>query len=270
MTRPTVIYWPPSGPDAITLVDIAGVQNVADGSFVQLKANNPGLSTGYFSYANIVKDNYQSSLTTSIIRSIKIKYTTPGAVDFIISGIGTPIDASGNPTGLLQPITETIFAGIGVDLILESVNIYTQINSIEVSGSNVTNLSVGYGEFGITSYINVDYNVMAAQINAWSLQFIPNPAAGGMQASVSISLNKPEIPSQIGTIIPHGFLNSARIMDGLNPIFIPAFQLQAPTNQNTVGSINGPPLPYSVIWATITGGTTDALIFTFLQPGLRA
>jgi len=269
MTRPTVIYWPPSGPDAVTLIDIAEVQNVQNGAFVQLKANNPGLSTGYFSYANIVKDNYQSSLTTNIIRSIKIKYTSAANVRFIISGIGTPVDALGNPSGLLKPITETIHSLVGVDTIDQSVNIYTQINSIQIVDSDVTNLSVGYGEFGITSYVKVDYNQIATQINGWSLQFLPNPAAAGMQAAVFMSLNKPEIPSQIGTIIPHGFLNGASIIDGVDPVFIPAFALEAPTTQNVFGTL-GPPIPYSVIWATVTGGTTDSMIFTFLQPGLRA
>jgi hypothetical protein len=263
MTRPTVIYWPPSGPDVNTLIDIAEVQNVANGSFVQLKANNPGLSTGYFSYSNIVKDNYQSSLTTNIIRSIKIKYTSAGLVNFIITGIGTPVDALGNPTGLLQPITETINAIIGVGVIDESQYIYTQINSIQVSGSAVTNLSVGYGSFGITTYVKVDYNRIANMVNGWSLQFIPNPAAAGMEAAVYMSLNTPEMPSKIGTIIPHGLLNGTELA------FIPAFVLEAPTDQNTFGSL-GTPVPYSVIWATITDCTTDAMIFTFLQPGLTA
>lgn len=262
MTRPTVIYWPPSGPDAVTLTGIAAVQDVALDDFVQLKANNPGLSTGYFSYSNIIVDTLSSSLTTNIIRSIKIKSTSAGAVNFTIIGIGTPVDALGNPTGLLRQITEVINGVGGIDTIDESVNIYTQINSIQVSLSAVTNLSVGYGSFGITNYINVDYNRIATQINASSLQFIPDPAAAGLQASVSISLNKPEIPSQIGNIIPHGLINNTEIA------FIPAFRIQAPVNTNTLIFFPGPPIPYSVIWSTITGGTTDSMIFTFLQAGM--
>ncbi len=168
----------------------------------------------------------------------------------------------------MRQITETINGAGGVGTIDQSVNIYTQISSIQVTGRAVTNLSVGYGAFGITNYVNNDYNTTASQFNAWSLQFIPTPAAAGLQASVSISLNKPEIPSQIGTIIPHGLINNVAVA------FIPAFQIQAATNTNVVGSINGPAaaysvLTYSVIWATITGGTTDSMIFTCLQPGIR-
>lgn len=260
MTRPTVIYWPPSGPDAVTLTGIAAVQDVANGAFVQLKANNPGFSTGYFSYSNIVVDTLSSSLTTNIFRSIKIKSTAGGVVTFTISGIGVPVDALGNPTGLLREITEIVNGAGGVDTIDESLYIYSQINSIEVSGNAVTNLSVGYGSFGITNYINNDYNRTAASLNTWSLQFIPNPAVAGLQASVSISLNKPEIPSQVGTILPHGLINGSEVA------FIPAFQLQAPTNTNTFNSALG---ALSVIWATITGGTTDSMIFTYAEPGIR-
>lgn len=265
MTRPTVIYWPPSGPTPTTLTGIAAVQDVALGDFVQLKANNPGLSTGYFSYSNIVVDTLSSSLTTNIIRSIKIKSTAVGAIRFTITGIGTPVDA-GNPTGLLREITEVINGAGGVDTIDESVNIYTQINSIEVTLSAATNLSVGYGSFGITNYVNIDYNRIATQLNSWSLQFIPNPAVAGLQASVSMSLNKPEIPSQIGNIIPHGLINGGGgLVFGEGVAFIPAFQLQAPTPTNARNAEVG---AFAVIWATITGGTTDSMIFTYLQPGM--
>lgn len=252
MSQPSVIYWPPAdGPGFVDAI----VQNqvlVPVGQNVPLQANIPGVSNVY--------------QFDKVIRSINIKSVDDlSAVYFVVSGIGTPVDpADGNPTSILQPLTETI-QGVVPPGVASSANIYSQINSITIRNNagdaDATNFKIGFGAFGITDYVFFDYNRTAAALSSASLQFINHAV---MSAGVYISLNKPETPN-----ISNGVALEPFGIETLPTItFIPAFPVQgvtAPTTTDSIGSFIG---AFSVVWATVLGTTTDSMYFTFVQPGI--
>lgn len=256
MSQPYVTYWPPCVGNEET---IASLQDVEQDNTVVINATKPNVP-GVFNF-------------DKIIRSIIINSTDDiSTAHFIVSGIGTPIDtdpALGNPTQVLGPITEDITGVDGINPI-PSTNIYSQINSITVTGAPATNVFIGFGTFGITDYVFYDYNRIAAPISSLTLQFITDGGLQEISAAVFISLNKPESINISSGPVLEPFGKEAR--EAIPPLiaFIPAFQVIGPNEtKNAINQVLG---PYSVIWARIQGTSQliqDSLYFTVIQQGIQ-
>lgn len=272
MSKPVVIYWPPSTGNFIALT-----QDVEDGEYIVFGnvpnvygPHNPDFSvhdhqsvTGVFKYDRM-------------IRSIFIGSTDDlTGVVFTVSGIGCAVDANGNPTTVLRPITEDI-EDVDADNV-ESEFIYSQINSIAVSGGDATNVDVSYGTFGITNYVNSDYNRIIP-IASVSVQVVGH-IVDGLTYTVNGSLNSPE--STVINYYSEVLLgaDTVPLSSALEPFgvqivggvptqitFLPTFPLIPNTTDET--TFAGASQPFSVIWATVDNTTTDSLYFTVLQQGI--
>lgn len=254
MSQPSVIWWQPCVGNENS---IAALQNVEIGGNVILNSGTPA-TPGTFTYNKMIRS---------------IRFNSPDdltGVTFVISGIGTPVDIpNGNPTQILSPITEDVVGGV---VPVESVNIYSQITSIAIittaGGPAIpaTNLTVGFGTFGITDYVFFGYNRISASLSTFSVQFV---ARDSIQASVYFSLNKIEVPdiSQGGVLVPFGTENGEYIT------FIPAFEPQQPAGpyiSNTVQQILG---AITLVWSSVKDTSlinSDSLYFTFIQPGVSS
>lgn len=258
MSHPCVIYWPPCVGNEQT---IASFQDIAQDSTVVIKATDPNVP-GVFKF-------------DKIIRSINID--SPNDIHnahFIVSGIGTPIDVGidpdlGNPTQVLGPITEDITGVNGLGPV-SSVNIFSQINSITVTGAPATNVIVGFGRFGVTDYVFYDYNRTATAISTATLQFIQAPGLQEINAAIFVSLNKPESVNISSGPVLEPFGKEAREQTPPLDAFIPAFTIVGPHEiaNTTIQPIG----PFSVIWARIQNTSEliqDSLYFTFLQQGIQ-
>lgn|SRR5574338_355269 len=231
MSKPSVIYWAP----AETL--IANEQDVAENGRFQL-ITNVGDYSGAFQYDSVIRSITIESAGSSVGRR------------FLINGIGIIPDSSGNPTTVLGPLEE-IREGDG-DGIVESENLYSKVNYVQVLDDDIDDCSIYYGTFGITQYIFTDYNKSTVQAlsTSYSLEFT-NPSEG-MTAAVYISLTPPETPTNSGGLQPYAFLG---------------FEVSAPTNVNTIGTIDH---GCAVIWAYVEDtGDESSVKFTVLQQGAR-
>lgn len=234
MSKPQVIYWPPSNTDGI-----AAVQSVEEDDNIILKSNTP---SGSFLYNNI-------------IRSIIIDYNAavPEDIEFIIKGKGISVDINGNPTSVVHDITITIDGNVGGNV--ESKEIFTEIYSITVTEGDVSNLSIGYGTFGITQYILNDTNRTGGQLQV-QVQVINRV---NLTAYFDLSLNKPESPDSNGNLIPFGIENGVQVG------FIYILTIAAITSNVAIA------LPcVTNCWLKITDTTTDSLYFTVLQQGTNS
>ena len=224
MSHPCVIYWPPCFGNQQT---IASPQNIAQDNTVVINATNPNVP-GVFKF-------------DKIIRSINIDSNDDiSAAHFIVSGIGTPIDTDpdrGNPTQVLGPITEDI-TGVDGTGPVSSVNIFSQINSITVTGAPATDVIIGFGRFGITDYVFYDYNRIAAPFSVATLQFIDQAV---INAAVFISLNKPESINISSGPVLEPFGKEAREQTPPIIAFIPDFQVIGPhETKNAINPNFGP------------------------------
>jgi hypothetical protein len=269
MSAPSVYYWAPSIVGGLNNGIALNQGPIAVGDNLVLNANTP---YGTFSYINTLTPNTSTSgVSSDIIRSISI--TSPDdntGVTFVISGIGAPVDGSGNPIQIVGPITEQLVGPNNGTA--TSVNIYTIIYSITVTPTNpllpvpATNTSVGYGPNGITDYKFIDYNRNSAIVYGvtYSLQFI-NTA--GLTVNTYGSLNRPQLPNVYGTLDPFGQINgtNAGLINGAQIVFFPAFNFDANITANLY---NANPFGYATFWANVSNTTTDSLYFTILQQGL--
>jgi hypothetical protein len=206
---------------------------ILPGGNLILNSKVPGQPQGAFIFDKVIR---QVQLTSTADTS---------AATFTITGIGSPVDGNGNPTQVLGLISENL-AGPTSILPNESANIYQQVISISANGP-VSNISAGSGPAGITDFVFLNSNSVLGSANC-SLQFVNFNA---ISASVYYSLNKPQIPDpNAGNLISSPFAE---------------FELQAPIQANTFKSI---PVPVAVVWANITGTTTDSINFTVLQQGV--
>jgi len=233
MSSYTVIPWLPALlKDNVPDSSIASGQNTsANNQNLVLNSTVPNLPQGPYIYDRVV-------------RSIIIYCTTNVAC--VVTGIGSPVDTTNkNPTQALGTVTENIT--ITDSISQESDNIYSQILSITVSTA-VNGISAGFGTFGITDYVFLDYNRKIFQANV-QLQFATGDTANG---NVYQSLTKPYI------ITPDGDVNN------FQPI--PAFPVTlTEVNPNQIGTLLS---PVALTWATITGTTTTPIYFTVLQQGI--
>lgn len=251
MSHPSVIYWPPQDTIALT-------QDIANGGKVVF--GNVSGAPGVFKYNNI-------------IRSIIIASSDDiSGVVFTVSGTGADVDADNNPTTVLRPIVEEI-TGINVGE-AESTHIFSQIDSITTTGGAATNVTVIYGLFGITQYVLAGCNRTMSQTVA-SAQVVDGI---GIEYTVYKSYNKPEVPNIVGYKEIDVGVDTVPYSSSLEPFgveivnkrptqiaFIPAFEVIA-TTSDTAHALVG---PSAVVWATITGSTSDSLYFTVLQQGIN-
>lgn len=248
MSSPTVIHWLPGRSNTEAIAKLANnilVANVA-GNII-LNSSVPSLDQGPFIYDKVIRNISLASASNLSGRN------------FTISGIGSPVDGDGNPTQVLAPISEGPFAGPTAGNTIYSANIYSQINSISYkSNAAAGSIKVGFGNYGITDYVFLDYNRI---MFAASLQ-VDYPVHFHSTVSVYQSLNKPQSPN-----IQYGNLNNFQPITAFN--VDPFSEVVAPT----FGDLTS---PSSITWATISSSTeapaqpdTDDIYFTVLQQGIR-
>lgn len=271
MSRPPVIYWPPST-GIIANRQGTVLAPIVVGSNIQLLVTNSN-NGGEFEY-------------NQILRSIDISSTDdlsiPGVI-YEVSGIGCTVapgkDNAGAPvvdsliaTSPLMSIVEQIPAA-GANVRAPSTHVFKEINSVKVLVANATNVIINYGQFGITDYVSGDYNRSALPLSGVGIQFSPSPVVDGIMGSIWMSLNKPYYSNNAGGIAPYGVINGVNTL----PVgqFLPASSLIAPTNHDAMFSVTvaGPPLPFGVAWASVTNANipvplTSSMYFTVLQPGI--
>ncbi len=209
------------------------------------------------------------------VRQIQIN-TPSGAnagLSFFITGIGCPeaqLDTNGNPLGPVnQVISETITnvtPGAGTQ---RSVNIYKQVNSILVSGGNITGtVAVGYGTKGITDPFMCDYNRIDwyATLQA---QFYNGGFLNVLNYVLYFSVTEPyeakyPNPGQ-WSYFPEPPGIDVTLLNSLNTAFSGTY---GQTSQ--LGEI---PSPVTMIWANCDDGgyaIDDTLYLTFTQQGIRS
>jgi hypothetical protein len=228
MSSPKVISWLP-----INNTLIAPSQALTAAGNLQLKSSVPGLPQGAFIFDKVIR---------------QVRLTTTGnlsARTFTITGIGSPVDANGNPTQPVALISEDVTGPTSV-LPTDSVNIYQQVISISVDGA-VANVSAGSGPDGITDFVFLNYNSVFGDANC-SLQFLNNVT---LSAEGYISLNKPQVPNQ----------NAGNIVT--SPFF--PFEFISSTSTSVIETV---PLPVAVVWLSVKDTSTDSLNFTVLQQGV--
>jgi hypothetical protein len=114
----------------------------------------------------------------------------------------------------------------------------------------VTGISVGFGAFGITDYVFLDYNRKMFQTSVQLQFFNPNT----LTATVYQTLTKPQTTNTFGSL------------DDNYPF--PAFEVDGFTDvtDNTIGTLLS---PVSLTWAKMSATVGDSLYFTILQQGIR-
>lgn len=229
MSQPRIISWLP-----INATLIAPSQALAVAGNLQLNSSIPGQPQGAFIY-------------DKVIRQVRLISTGNTAVTFTITGIGSPVDANGNPTQVVSLISEDIVALVA-NTAKNSVNIYQKVISISASAA-VANISAGSGPNGITDFVFLNTNSVIGFTNC-AIQFL-NFAT--IAATGYISLNKPQIIDQnAGNLITSPFLAYEFI----------AFSTG---HANIFTQI---PIPISIVWLNVETTTTDSLNFTVLQQGV--
>lgn len=244
MSKAIVIPWlPVEGNEAV----IASLQTLAGAGSLVINSTNPALPQGPYVYDRVIR---KVGLTSA---------NNLSAVGFTIIGIGSPIDASGNPTQVLSLITEGPIAGPNNDTVY-SDNIYSQIISI-TSNAAANAVSAGFGDEGITDYIFLDYNRTMFQTTV-QLQFVDRTTLTG---TVYQTLNKPETPN-----INYGDLDPFNPINTTPPPPIPAFAVSADLTAANTNQIGTTLSPVSMVWANFASTSDDYAIFTVLQQGLRS
>lgn len=281
MSKAQVIYWDASaGNEGI----IASAQTALANGYLQLNSNLPSVPspTGLSINANnqTSLSNYGSmSSGFSLYPNIRrLSVTASGnlsAVNMTITGYGSPIDVTGNPTGPLnQLLTETHALPNATTNYLWSTNIYNRILSAQVSATTgASTVSLGYGTSGVTEYIFPDDDRFGWYATASGQVF--NSGTGTLTYTCYVSLNKPYTPGSQGNILP--FIGTQIPTYAKN---IPAFTLNnmfTPAANNnletaTANQICLIPSPIATLWFNVTDGTPanhGSAIFTFLQQGVR-
>lgn len=231
MSHPRVISWLPIDTELI-----ADAQSVEADANLVLNSSVPGLPKGAFIYDKVIR---QVQLTSTGDES---------AVNFTITGIGSPVDANGNPTQVVSLISEVLTGPTAV-LPTNSVNIYQQVISISAD-DDVTDISVGSGPNGITDFVFFDYNRLVCQ-GSISIEFIGQTT---ISATGYTSLNKPqEIDINQGNLISYPS----------TPFLI--HEIIASTTTNVLTPLQ---LPLAVVWLSVDATSTDSLNLTVLQQGI--
>ncbi len=231
MSSPIAILWPPTNTNGIALQ-----QNVLAGQMLVLKSPLPDYPNAAFMYDKMIRN---ISITSA---------NNLSAATFTVRGIGSPVDANGNPTQTIHEITEDI-VGPNANTV-PSLNVYSQIISITVD-VNVNAVSVGFGDHGITDYVFLDSNRTFYSCAA-QFQFI---TTAGAIATAYHSLSRPQyINSLQGNLI------------NFQPL--PAFDVSANMTNATNNQYSPVPMTRTV-WSSISNTGTDSIYFTVVQQGIN-
>lgn len=238
MSQPVVRYWASTTANIAT---ISSLQNYSGAGNIIINSNLP--NSPISTYGPYVFDsNVARSIAFTSVNNLSARNLT-------ITGLGSAVDASGNPTQPLNTSITEVIAGPNANTV-NTTHIWTQIDSITIDGS-ANALEVGFGSNGILRYIFPDYDVItwhatvqAAVYNRTNLTY-----------TVYQTLTKPEMPTLAGNLKPY-------------PLAIPAFSL------GTVGGFANQlitiPSPNVMTWATIEAAEDEEVYFTFLQQGIRS
>ena len=221
MSKPVVIPWLPSVGNTAA---IAPVQNIGAGG------GTLALTSGNSPY-----------VFDRVIRKVSI-LAAPS--NYTITGIGSPIDANGNPTQVLGPISEIVVGGN------QSANIYKSVSSIFAATAG--GCSAGFGASGITDYVFLDYNRTIGQT---AVQTYFTVLRTGITYTGYISLNKPEFPN----------INNGNLTSGYP---LPALPISVAFTGATTNQFDAILSPLALTWLSISGTQADSLLFTVLQQGI--
>jgi hypothetical protein len=238
MSQPVVRYWASANDNIAT---ISPIRDYTGAGNVEINSNLP--NSPISTYGPYVFDaNTARSLSFSSVNNLSARNLT-------ITGLGSALDASSNPTQPLYTAITDVVAGPNANTIY-TTKIWTQIDSITIDGA-ANGLLVGFGDKGITRFIFPDFDVItwdatvqAAVYNRTTLTY-----------TIYQTLTKPEVPTLAGNLQPY-------------PLTIPAFPIGAVdgfTNQLITY-----PSPVVMTWATIENAADEEMYFTFLQQGLRS
>lgn len=249
MSHPNVVYWPHVFSAAAATANTAAIaapQTLTAAASLTLNTN-PTLQpspNGPYIY-------------DGVIRTVSLTATGNPATTFTVNGIGVAVDASGNPTGNLGPISE---AGLTPNAgTVYTTHIFKTITSIVSAGAMGagTTVSAGFGKDGIAGPVFMDTNRSAWYASVQGAVY--NQSA--MDYSVFGSLTKPETPSTVGNLIVY-------------PYKVPAFQnmLTTPITNATTNELEQVNFPVAMIWATVADntGNDEDFVFTVVQQGLRS
>jgi len=238
MSQPRVIVWAPASSNTAT---ISSLQNYTGAGNLILNSNQP--NSPISTYGPYVYDGVARKISFTSANNLS-------GVNLTINGLGSAVDGNGNPTGSVSsPIVE-IIAGPNANTI-QSANIYTQINSIAISGA-ANGLSAGFGNAGITQYMMMDYDR-----TGWYTTYqtaVYNRTT--LTHTVYVSATKPYVINyNQGNISPYA-------------LAIPAFSVgavAATTNQLLTTAY-----PVAITWANIQANAGETLYFTVLEQGIRS
>lgn len=237
MSLATNIVWSPSSSNTDV---ISSLQNYSGAGNMIINSNeftSQVTKSGPYRFEHVLRTVSFTSANDLSSRNITI------------NGIGSAVDANGNPTQPLNtPVSETI-SGPNANTVYTST-IYRQIDSISIDGA-ANGLSAGFGKSGITTYVFPDYDR-----TGWYASFqtaIYNHTT--LTHTVYVSLTKPDVFSPTtGKFIPY-------------PYEIPAFPIG--TVDSAVNQLISTQYPLAVCWANIKNNDDETLYFTVLQQGIR-
>ena len=249
MSQAWIIDWPSTNGNLET---IASLQTLAGAGSMQLNTNiGPN---NVLAYPNNTNPN-GPYIYNGVTRTVSLTAAgNESGVNFTISGLGSAVDANGNPTGLTNvPISETIAGPNGNTVYTDTV--FTQINSITTNGA-IGATSAGFGDSGITNYIFPDYNRTAWYASCSGQVFNQSD----LLYTAYVSLNKPSYPGTQGNLLP--FIGGE----------IPTFQAIADMIGAAGNEISQIPYPVATIWFEVhnnlAGNVGESAIFTVLQQGV--
>ena len=236
MSYPVVVRWEPVTGNTAA---ISSLQDYPGAGNLILNSNVSNSSISY----------YGPYIYNKVIRTVSFtSVNNLSGVTITINGLGSAVDANGNPTQSLgTSITETL-AGPNANTV-NTVHIFKQIDSISINGA-AAGLSAGFGPSGICEYILVDYNRVG-----WYASYqtaIYNRTT--LTHTVYITLTKPEVPTYEGNLKPY-------------PEVIPAFEIG--TVDSTVNQLLNTAYPIVMCWATIKATSGETFYFTALEQGIR-
>ena len=247
MSQPQVYIWPASSQN---LEAIAQTQDVTAGENLVLNNSIAAQGGSLFAQNNTIFNTFNNPFVRNL--SLSSGDDLSGSI-ITINGLGSPVGADFNPTQCPNtPISETI-TGPNVDVIF-SENIYSSITSISVS-KDVTNLAVGFGDYGITAFCFPDVDRKGWYASASVQVLTATGDAEDLEYTIYGTLNKFNTAAYQGNFIPF-------------PVPIPSYALTTTETTSTIVQI---PYPVTSVWMTVSNNvvTSDqTAIFTFLQQGV--
>jgi hypothetical protein len=235
MSKPIVLLWKAT---SANLATVASMQDLSVAGPMVLNSSVAAFPKGPYIYENVIRN---------------ISLTSPNdnsGVNFTITGIGIDSFASGV---INEPITETISGPNGNSVF--STKLYQTIYSI-VSDNPFSQVSVGFGDSGLTSPILMDYNRKAWYAACSAITF--NQASATYNGYMS--LEKIETPNPDGTLNRLLFPN----------YFFPISTSMTNATDSEIQQLN---FPVSTVFFYVTNASAlnidEEIRFVVLQQGIN-